>query len=136
MLEWLKNRARARNWIEEVWMVDEEMGRVSRFNESMARIWVDRCCATLLDNDYLGDERPLCPRHHARRDEAERFWAMALRDKIARDAQDVWNPDEAWRTMCVLRALAGLAPTSTSFRVVGTLPESAGGGPAIHEAAA
>ncbi|KZV64562.1 hypothetical protein PENSPDRAFT_563932, partial [Peniophora sp. CONT] len=37
--EWLKSRARARNWVEEVWLVDEEMGRVLRFNESIARMW-------------------------------------------------------------------------------------------------
>ncbi|VDC00092.1 unnamed protein product [Peniophora sp. CBMAI 1063] len=51
MLEWLKNRARARNWAEEVWTVDEEMGRVLRFNESMARIWEERCYSTILDGE-------------------------------------------------------------------------------------
>lgn len=47
MLEWLKNRARARNWVEEVYLLDEEMGRVSRFNESMACIWDARSYSKL-----------------------------------------------------------------------------------------
>ncbi|KZV65957.1 hypothetical protein PENSPDRAFT_563397, partial [Peniophora sp. CONT] len=39
MVEWCKSRARARSWVQEAWILDEEMGRVLRFNESLASIW-------------------------------------------------------------------------------------------------
>ncbi|VDB94863.1 unnamed protein product, partial [Peniophora sp. CBMAI 1063] len=119
MLEWLKNRARARNWVEEVWLVDEEMGRVVRFNMSMADIWEARCHAAILDapdsaaildapdsatilnapdsasaSDTAGaDGTAALPSS-----DAQRFaqWAARLRATIACDAEESWDADAAW----------------------------------------
>ncbi|VDB94346.1 unnamed protein product [Peniophora sp. CBMAI 1063] len=116
MLEWLKNRARARNWVEEVWLVDEEMGRVLRFNESVARIWEARCYSTILDGVTPESSEPdgaaeassrstgaveatgALARAGAldQRDGRFALWATKLRLSLAADARGAWDADEAW----------------------------------------
>ncbi|VDB87229.1 unnamed protein product [Peniophora sp. CBMAI 1063] len=115
MLEWLKSRARARNWVEEVWMVDEEMSRVLRFNASMVRIWEDRCYGILLDGTWDGkaptdasgddtvadgklksDETVQSVAALDATGESFARWAANLRATIAVDTQGTWDADHAW----------------------------------------
>lgn len=103
MLEWLKNRARARNWVEEVWLLEEEMGRALRFNESMASTWDVRAYPDLGDASNGSDagHAPATREDVGGLDagrEQHRFaaWAKALRSTIGHRVKGDWDGDEAW----------------------------------------
>lgn len=75
MVEWCKSRARVRSWVQEVHLLDEEMDRVLRFNESMAKIWDARRYDAIVRSDS---------------------GVVGLRNTIATDACEPWDADSAW----------------------------------------
>lgn len=78
MVEWCKSRARAR-WVQEVHLLDEEMDRVFRFSESMAKIWDARGYHAIAGTNAVSSDD-----------------VATLRESLAVHAHGEWDADEAW----------------------------------------